>query len=234
MQGLKFERYECMGFTYWASGLERPVIDAHEAPSASGRLSVLQSVLADIRSLLQTEADLPAAHGPLDFFTAQAQVRPRSRLQAASAATTDAGKRTSPAPPANSMSWSAAQLPRSGRQPYAIHCKAFLCVCACSIRATVCNPLQSVPVRLCLLTMTPPLQEPWAAECHGPCVSKQSTHAAMHHSAKYMCRTLHLDGHARPSSAAAAAATGSRRGLSLQPEASGSTECRALRSTRGG
>lgn len=77
VQGLKFERYECMGFTYWASGLERPVIDDHaEAPIASGRLSVLQSVLADIRSLLQSDGEPPAAHGPLDFFTSQAQVPP--------------------------------------------------------------------------------------------------------------------------------------------------------------
>lgn len=70
-----------MGFTYWASGLERPVIDDHaEAAVAGGRLSVLQSVLADIRSLLQSDGDLPSAHGPLDFFTAQAQVCHKRRL----------------------------------------------------------------------------------------------------------------------------------------------------------
>eukprot|EP00892_Ulva_mutabilis_P009709 jgi/Ulvmu1/710/UM010_0082.1 len=71
--GLKFERYECMGFTYWASGLERPMIDDHAEPVAAGRLSVIQSVLADLRSLLQSDGELPSAPGPLDFFTTQAQ-----------------------------------------------------------------------------------------------------------------------------------------------------------------
>jgi hypothetical protein len=72
MQALKFERYECMGFTYWASGLQQP--QQPQEPADTGRLTLLQSVFLDLHSLLSGDSE-QGVQGPLDFLSAQAQVR---------------------------------------------------------------------------------------------------------------------------------------------------------------
>lgn len=76
-QALKFQRYECMGFTYWARGLGPP--DA--APGEdTGRLSFLQSMAHDLRSLVWGDV-LPGGAvqaGPFDALLSSLHAQERS------------------------------------------------------------------------------------------------------------------------------------------------------------
>lgn len=60
-----------MGFTYWAHGLQP--LAPEEVPAGSRKLSVLQSLFVDLHSLLNS--DDQGGPGPMDFLSAQAQVR---------------------------------------------------------------------------------------------------------------------------------------------------------------
>lgn len=60
-----------MGFTYWAHGLHPP--QPEEVPDGARRLTALQSMFVDLHSLLNS--DDQGGPGPMDFLSAQAQVR---------------------------------------------------------------------------------------------------------------------------------------------------------------
>ena len=64
MQALSFQRYDCQGFTYWVKGLAPPV-DIED--TATGRLSMLQSVAQDFGSLL-FGSESALARGPFDLL----------------------------------------------------------------------------------------------------------------------------------------------------------------------
>jgi hypothetical protein len=70
LQALRFERYEFMGFTYWAHGLRPP--EPEEVPAGARKLTALQSLFVDLHSLLNS--DDQAVPGPMDFLSAQARV----------------------------------------------------------------------------------------------------------------------------------------------------------------
>lgn len=79
MQGMKFQRYETLGFTYWARGLNAPIEEA--APL--GRLTLVQSVVQDLSGLVSGGiASMGGQKGPLDVLASlpapHLQVRARS------------------------------------------------------------------------------------------------------------------------------------------------------------
>jgi hypothetical protein len=78
LQALRFERYEFMGFTYWAHGLHPP--EPEELPAGTRKLSALQSLFVDLHSLLNS--DDQGVPGPMDFLSTQARVRTLSHCTA--------------------------------------------------------------------------------------------------------------------------------------------------------
>lgn len=75
MQALGFQRYDYMGFTYWAKGLGPCVTIGDDD---AGRLSMFQSITQDLCSLVFGDEAANGGKGPLDALAClpslQAQV----------------------------------------------------------------------------------------------------------------------------------------------------------------
>jgi hypothetical protein len=77
VQALRFQRYDYMGFTYWAKDFEPPVAKGDDD---IGRLSMLQSITQDFLSLVfGDDSATDWRKGPLDALASlpslQAQVQ---------------------------------------------------------------------------------------------------------------------------------------------------------------